>query len=160
MSQGSDECEVEGEFQKLQKEYEFQKKELTETRRALEELKRENKLKTRECQEAWKSLQELQNELMRKSMHVGSLGMWNPFIEMGGYLMKIFLKWCIGVFVVPQLLPLRDKWKRRANGSRPWGAWKESWRYWNLFVMTKLSMQSKAYKIILVSQLSCHRFWN
>ena len=74
MSQGSDECEVEGEFQKLQKEYEFQKKELTETRRALEELKRENKLKTRECQEAWKSLQELQNELMRKSMHVGSLG--------------------------------------------------------------------------------------
>lgn len=70
---GSDECEVEGEFQKLQKEYEFQKKELTETRRALEELKRENKLKTRECQEAWKSLQELQNELMRKSMHVGSL---------------------------------------------------------------------------------------
>lgn len=39
------------------------------------ELKRENQLKSRECQEAWKSLKELQNELMRKSMHVGSLGM-------------------------------------------------------------------------------------
>lgn len=62
-------------FQKLQIEYECQKKELEETRRALEELKRENKLKTRECHEAWKSLQDLQNELMRKSMHVGSLGM-------------------------------------------------------------------------------------
>ena len=66
---------MEGEFQKLQKEYECQKKELAETRRALEEFQRENKIKTRECQEAWKSLQELQNELMRKSMHVGSLGM-------------------------------------------------------------------------------------
>lgn len=41
----------------------------------LEELKRENQAKTRECKEAWKSLKELQNELMRKSMHVGSLGM-------------------------------------------------------------------------------------
>uniref|UniRef100_A0A7N1A438 Kinesin-like protein n=1 Tax=Kalanchoe fedtschenkoi TaxID=63787 RepID=A0A7N1A438_KALFE len=30
-------------------------------------------MKSRECQEACKSLQELQNELMRKSMHVGSL---------------------------------------------------------------------------------------
>ncbi|KAA8524934.1 hypothetical protein F0562_011428 [Nyssa sinensis] len=64
---------VEGEFRKLQIEYECQKQELTQTRRALEEFKRENELKNRECQEAWKSLQDLQNELMRKSMHVGSL---------------------------------------------------------------------------------------
>jgi kinesin family protein C2/C3 len=44
-------------------------------RRTMDELKRENRLKSRECQDALKSLQELQNELMRKSMHVGSLGM-------------------------------------------------------------------------------------
>ncbi|GFY97654.1 di-glucose binding protein with Kinesin motor domain-containing protein [Actinidia rufa] len=67
-------CEVEGEIQNLQEEYERQRKELTNTRRALEELKRENECKSRECQEAWKSLKDLQNELMRKSMHVGSLG--------------------------------------------------------------------------------------
>lgn len=53
---------------------ECQKNELTETKRALELLRRENEQKSRECQEAWKSLKELQNELMRKSMHVGSLG--------------------------------------------------------------------------------------
>ncbi|XWS16773.1 hypothetical protein CRYUN_Cryun33cG0008000 [Craigia yunnanensis] len=41
--------------------------------RALEGLKRQNQLKSKECQEACKSLQELQNDLMRKSMHVGSL---------------------------------------------------------------------------------------
>ncbi|KAK2968705.1 hypothetical protein RJ640_005892, partial [Escallonia rubra] len=64
---------VVGEFGKLQLEYEYQKKELMETKRTLEILKRQNERKSRECQEAWKSLQELQNELMRKSMHVGSL---------------------------------------------------------------------------------------
>ncbi|CAK9151811.1 unnamed protein product [Ilex paraguariensis] len=63
----------EGEFGKLQIDYEYQKKELVEAKRALEELKRENELKSRECQKACKSLQDLQNELMRKSMHVGSL---------------------------------------------------------------------------------------
>ncbi|KAF8413547.1 hypothetical protein HHK36_001538 [Tetracentron sinense] len=66
-------CNAEGEVCKLQKHYQLQYKELTETRRALEEFKRENELKSRECQEAWRSLKELQNELMRKSMHVGSL---------------------------------------------------------------------------------------
>ncbi|XP_030525354.2 kinesin-like protein KIN-14Q isoform X2 [Rhodamnia argentea] len=66
-------CKFEGELQELVRSYKSQKKELMETRRAMEELKRENQLKSRECQEAWKSLQELQNELMRKSMHVGSL---------------------------------------------------------------------------------------
>ncbi|XP_010062717.2 kinesin-like protein KIN-14Q [Eucalyptus grandis] len=66
-------CEFEGELQELVRSYKSQKKELSETRKAMEELKRENQLKSRECQEAWKSLQELQNELMRKSMHVGSL---------------------------------------------------------------------------------------
>ncbi|GAB4846713.1 hypothetical protein Ancab_025719 [Ancistrocladus abbreviatus] len=65
--------EVVGDFDTLQKRYEFQRKELAEARRAIEELKRENQVKNKECQEAWNSLQELQNELMRKSMHVGSL---------------------------------------------------------------------------------------
>ncbi|XP_059442530.1 kinesin-like protein KIN-14Q isoform X4 [Corylus avellana] len=64
---------VEGDHQKVLRDFECQKMELAETRRMLEELKRENQVKSRECQEAWKSLQELQNELMRKSMHVGSL---------------------------------------------------------------------------------------
>ncbi|XP_040990661.1 kinesin-like protein KIN-14Q [Juglans microcarpa x Juglans regia] len=64
---------VEGDYQTLRREFESQKIELAETRRMLEQLERENQLKTRECQEAWNSLKELQNELMRKSMHVGSL---------------------------------------------------------------------------------------
>ncbi|KAF5198948.1 Kinesin-like protein kin-14q [Thalictrum thalictroides] len=57
----------------LQSDHELQHKELTETKRALEGFKKEYELKNKECQEAWKSLRELQNELMRKSMHVGSL---------------------------------------------------------------------------------------
>lgn len=65
---------MKGDFGRFQAECEFQKKELAETKRALEVLKRENEEKSRECQEAWNSLKELQNELMRKSMHVGSLG--------------------------------------------------------------------------------------
>ncbi|GAB4837745.1 hypothetical protein Ancab_002614 [Ancistrocladus abbreviatus] len=60
-------------FDTLQKRYEFQREELAEARRAIEGLKRENQVKNKECQEAWSSLQELQNELMCKSMHVGSL---------------------------------------------------------------------------------------
>ncbi|KAL5564651.1 hypothetical protein UlMin_027815 [Ulmus minor] len=67
------ESEVEGDYQKLFRDYKIQKKELTEMRMALEETKRANQEKTKECCEAWKSLQQLQNELMRKSMHVGSL---------------------------------------------------------------------------------------
>lgn len=51
------------------------KNELIETKRILDVLKRENEQKRKECQNALNSLQELQNELMRKSMHVGSLGM-------------------------------------------------------------------------------------
>lgn len=54
---------------------ECQKNELIKTKRMLEVLKRENEQKSKECQNALNSLQELQNELMRKSMHVGSLGM-------------------------------------------------------------------------------------
>ncbi|KAK4727921.1 hypothetical protein R3W88_032838 [Solanum pinnatisectum] len=50
-----------------------QEKELEEVKRQVEELKRENELKCKECAEACKSLKDLQNELMRKSMHVGSL---------------------------------------------------------------------------------------
>ncbi|XP_062202871.1 kinesin-like protein KIN-14R [Phragmites australis] len=41
--------------------------------RLLEDLMRENELKTRECREAEESLHDLKMELMRKSMHVGSL---------------------------------------------------------------------------------------
>ncbi|KAK8648193.1 hypothetical protein V6N13_128954 [Hibiscus sabdariffa] len=66
-------CEVEVKYQRLQTDYEGKKKELAEMKHALEALKMTNQLKTKECQEACRSLQELQNELMRKSMHVGSL---------------------------------------------------------------------------------------
>lgn len=65
--------DMKGGYQKVQRDFECQKEELAETRRMLEELKMENQAKTRECQEACKSLRDLQNELMRKSMHVGSL---------------------------------------------------------------------------------------
>ncbi|KZV44014.1 kinesin motor family protein [Dorcoceras hygrometricum] len=64
---------IDGNFWRLQVEHESRAKELSEMKRVLEKLKRDNELKSRECQEAWKSLKELQNELMRKSMHVGSL---------------------------------------------------------------------------------------
>ncbi|KAD6794390.1 hypothetical protein E3N88_05286 [Mikania micrantha] len=47
--------------------------ELMKTKRALEMMRREHESKSKECEEALKSLRELQNELMRKSMHVGSL---------------------------------------------------------------------------------------
>lgn len=70
-----DHPEVEGDYQKLLRDYKYQEKELSAVRSVLEELKRENQAKSRECKEAWKSLHELRNELMRKSMHVGSLGM-------------------------------------------------------------------------------------
>ncbi|XP_030489885.2 kinesin-like protein KIN-14Q isoform X1 [Cannabis sativa] len=65
--------EVEGDYKKLLKDYHSQRKELEEMRILLEELRKENRAKSGECNEAWKSLKELQNELMRKSMHVGSL---------------------------------------------------------------------------------------
>ncbi|KAK7243967.1 hypothetical protein RIF29_38782 [Crotalaria pallida] len=64
---------VEEKFQKLKSEFECQRKELEKAMRELGEVKRDNQQKSRECQEAWNSLKELQNELMRKSMHVGSL---------------------------------------------------------------------------------------
>ncbi|KAK9674557.1 hypothetical protein RND81_12G240800 [Saponaria officinalis] len=69
-SNGSQEI---GDIGKLQKDYAIQKLELEEARKAIEELKRENQTTSDECQQAWNSLRELQNELMRKSMHVGSL---------------------------------------------------------------------------------------
>ncbi|KAI4333368.1 hypothetical protein L6164_018192 [Bauhinia variegata] len=64
---------MEERYQKLKRKFGCQKKELAETKTVLEEVTREKQQKSRECQEAWKSLKELQNELMRKSMHVGSL---------------------------------------------------------------------------------------
>ncbi|KAI4366017.1 hypothetical protein MLD38_021946 [Melastoma candidum] len=62
-----------GELQEVLKDYKNQRKELAKARKLIEELKRENQLLTRECQEACKSRKDLQDELMRKSMHVGSL---------------------------------------------------------------------------------------
>ncbi|XP_060209442.1 kinesin-like protein KIN-14Q [Lycium barbarum] len=56
----------------IQADGELQKK-LKEVKRQVEELQRENEIKSKECAEACNSLKELQNELMRKSMHVGSL---------------------------------------------------------------------------------------
>nr|XP_043624723.1 kinesin-like protein KIN-14Q isoform X2 [Erigeron canadensis] len=47
--------------------------ELMRAKRELEMMKKENECKSKECEEALNSLRELQNELMRKSMHVGSL---------------------------------------------------------------------------------------
>ncbi|CAN4097012.1 unnamed protein product [Withania somnifera] len=64
---------ADGKLQRLQLANVSQEKELKELKRQVEELKRENELKCKECAEACKSLKELQNELMRKSMHVGSL---------------------------------------------------------------------------------------
>lgn len=49
---------------------------MEDMKKMVEELKQENQRKTRECEEALTSLREIQNELMRKSMHVGSLGMY------------------------------------------------------------------------------------
>ena len=59
---------------KLKQRYDLLFKEQLELKRLLEDVKRENELKSRECRQAWTSLHELQMELMRKSMHVGSLG--------------------------------------------------------------------------------------
>ncbi|KAF6139021.1 hypothetical protein GIB67_010747, partial [Kingdonia uniflora] len=50
----------------------FVYKELIETKKPLKRFK-DYELKNKECDDAWLSLWELQNELMRKSMHVGSL---------------------------------------------------------------------------------------
>ncbi|KAG5000492.1 hypothetical protein JHK87_021564 [Glycine soja] len=72
-SEDTEDIGMEEKFKRLKREFDCQRKELTETRRELGEIKRENQQKSRECQEAWNSLKELQNELMRKSMHVGSL---------------------------------------------------------------------------------------
>ncbi|XP_023514385.1 kinesin-like protein KIN-14Q isoform X1 [Cucurbita pepo subsp. pepo] len=73
MSKDSDDLIVKEKYLVLQKDLELMKNELAAARKNMEELRKENNQKSRECQEAWKSLNELQNELMRKSMHVGSL---------------------------------------------------------------------------------------
>ncbi|XP_047050260.1 kinesin-like protein KIN-14R [Lolium rigidum] len=57
----------------LRQEYRSLLREKGECRRLLEDLIRENEVKSKECHEAQTSLRELQMELMRKSMHVGSL---------------------------------------------------------------------------------------
>ncbi|KAH7661194.1 Minus-end-directed kinesin ATPase protein [Dioscorea alata] len=58
---------------KLQRDYDSLFKELVEIKKALESVQEENELKSKEYHEASMSLRELQMELMRKSMHVGSL---------------------------------------------------------------------------------------
>ncbi|KAH1202713.1 Kinesin-like protein KIN-14Q [Glycine max] len=72
-NEGIEDIGMEAKFKRLKRDFDSQRKKLTETRRELGEIKRENQQKSRECQEAWNSLKELQNELMCKSMHVGSL---------------------------------------------------------------------------------------
>lgn len=62
----------------MRNDCEQQPKEMADMKRMVEELKQENQRKSRECEKALNSLHELQNELMRKSMHVGSLGMYIP----------------------------------------------------------------------------------
>ncbi|KAF3789740.1 Kinesin-4 [Nymphaea thermarum] len=66
-------CNAQKQVSKFKEEYERLQKEQEENNRTLERLKKENEFKDRECQKARMSLQELHNELMRKSMHVGSL---------------------------------------------------------------------------------------
>ncbi|KAJ0980484.1 hypothetical protein J5N97_008739 [Dioscorea zingiberensis] len=58
---------------KLQRDYNSLFREQIEVKKALESVREEKELKSKECHEAWMSLQELQMELMKKSMHVGSL---------------------------------------------------------------------------------------
>ncbi|KAH0919994.1 hypothetical protein HID58_027654 [Brassica napus] len=66
-------CGTEEETPEVSSDCEQQKKEMADMKRMVDELKQENQRKSRECEEALNSLRELQNELMRKSMHVGSL---------------------------------------------------------------------------------------
>ncbi|XP_028553998.1 kinesin-like protein KIN-14R isoform X3 [Dendrobium catenatum] len=58
---------------KWKRKYDLLIKEQIEMRKTLKAAKCENELKSQECHEAWASLRELQMELMRKSLHVGSL---------------------------------------------------------------------------------------
>ncbi|CAH2066893.1 unnamed protein product [Thlaspi arvense] len=66
-------CKMEEETHEVRNDCEQHEKEMADMKRMVDELKQENQRKSRECEEALNSLRELQNELMRKSMHVGSL---------------------------------------------------------------------------------------
>ncbi|CAN8239468.1 unnamed protein product [Cochlearia groenlandica] len=66
-------CSREEETQGMISDCEQQNKEMEEMKRIVCELTQENQRKSKECENALNSLRELQNELMRKSMHVGSL---------------------------------------------------------------------------------------
>ncbi|CAD6269327.1 unnamed protein product [Miscanthus lutarioriparius] len=57
----------------LKQQYGVLLREKEECRRLLDDMMRENELKSRQCREAQELLHDLQMELMRKSMHVGSL---------------------------------------------------------------------------------------
>ncbi|KAL1214469.1 Kinesin-like protein KIN-14Q [Cardamine amara subsp. amara] len=65
-------CRTEEETRGMRSDCE-QQKDMEDMKRMIDELKQENQQKSRECEEALNSLREIQNELMRKSMHVGSL---------------------------------------------------------------------------------------
>uniref|UniRef100_A0A1J3HCP3 Kinesin-4 n=2 Tax=Noccaea caerulescens TaxID=107243 RepID=A0A1J3HCP3_NOCCA len=66
-------CKTEEETHEMRNDCEQQEKEMADMKIMVDELKQENQRKSKECEEALSSLRELQNELMRKSMHVGSL---------------------------------------------------------------------------------------
>ena len=79
-------CGTEEETHEVSSDCEQQKKEMADMKRMVDELKQENQRKSRECEEALNSLRELQNELMRKSMHVGSLGMYTLLLFLTSFI--------------------------------------------------------------------------
>lgn len=85
------EFEPEGDNETLLIDHLSLKRELMEMRGLMEELKKDNLVKSRECKEAKRDLQELQNELMRKSMHVGSLGMETSPMAVFKHLTKLLI---------------------------------------------------------------------
>jgi hypothetical protein len=83
----------------LKRRYGLLLREKEECRSLLEDLIRENEVKTRECREAQQSMREMRMELMRKSMHVGSLGT----VQYG-----IFIKHTLGLFLTSTTVLLKS----------------------------------------------------
>ena len=78
---------------------EQQKKDMADMKRMVDELKQENERKSRECEEALNSLRELQNELMRKSMHVGSLGMYILLLLLTSFIARVKVDISVPFFI-------------------------------------------------------------
>jgi kinesin family member C2/C3 len=57
-------------------------------KRIMKNLKEDNEAKSKECNDALTSLHELKMELMRKSLHVGSLGNFTPLRQFQLHLTK------------------------------------------------------------------------